>query len=132
MATILLAEDDAAIRETTADLLMLSGAQVHAVHSGNEAARFLEEHQTDLIITDMAMPDGDGNWLLRHVRSVPRLRHIKVIILSAHADIRKIADGLASGADAYVTKPFEPIQFLAMVERQLKNTPDQPEAAAPK
>lgn len=129
-STILFVEDDALIRETTVDLLMLSGAQVHAVHSGHAAARFLEAHLAAIIITDMAMPEGDGSWLLRHVRSVPRLRHIPVIILSAHADMRMIADGLASGADAYLTKPYDPIQLLSTVKHHLETMPDRPTATA--
>jgi len=120
MPTILFADDDPAVRETTVDLLSLTGAQVFAVASGREASQFLEKQPVDLIITDMAMPDGDGNWLIAWVRFSPRHRRTRLLVISAHAAPENIAAGLQAGADDYLVKPFEPEQFLATVERHLK------------
>ena len=118
--TILFADDDPAVRETTVDLLSLTGAQVFAVASGRAASQFLEKQGVDLIITDMAMPDGDGNWLIAWVRFSARHRRTRLVVISAHAAPENIAAGLQAGADDYLIKPFEPQHFLTTVERHLK------------
>ncbi|MBI5691820.1 MAG: response regulator [Verrucomicrobia bacterium] len=125
--TVLLAEDDANVRETTIDLLSLIDVKVQGVASGREAAQVLEAEGVDLIITDMIMPDGDGRWLLHHVRTTPRLAATRVIMLSARADLDDVAAGLSAGADEYLTKPFDPEKLLAVVQHWLRAEPRQAE-----
>ena len=120
---ILLAEDDPNVRETTTDLLSLTGAVILATCSGREASRVLETQKVDLIITDMIMPDGDGKWLINFVRSTPALRHLRIILLSARADETDIRAGLGAGADLYLTKPFDPEKLLETVAYWLQQPP---------
>jgi DNA-binding response OmpR family regulator len=117
---ILLAEDDPNIRETTTDLLSLTGAQVLPAPSGRAAAALLEHHTVDLVITDLIMPDGDGIWLLNHVRTSPRHSELPVIMLTARADVNELAANFKHRADEYLTKPFHPEQFLNTVVRWLR------------
>jgi CheY-like chemotaxis protein len=117
---ILLVEDNLDVRETTTDLLSFTGATVHTAASGQEAIRFLETNDVDLVITDLSMPDGDGNWLLGWIRASPRHQKLKVVIMSAHAQSERVAAELRAGADGYLTKPFDPRKFIAAVTDYLK------------
>jgi CheY-like chemotaxis protein len=117
---ILFVEDDLGVRETTTDLLGFTGATVHTATGGHEASRFLENHDVDLVITDLSMPDGDGNWLLAWIRASPRHQKLKVVIMSAHAQSERVAAELRAGADGYLTKPFDPGKFIAAVTDYLK------------
>ena len=128
--TILLAEDDENIRETTMDLLALIDVEVRGVASGHEAARVLEGGGVDLIITDMIMADGDGRWLINHVRSTPHLAGTRVLMLSARADLDDVAAGMSAGADEYLTKPSDPAKLLATVQRWLREPAQNPAGGA--
>lgn len=121
-AVILLAEDDTNIRETTTDLLSLTGAQVHAVASGRAAREVLESSRVDLVITDLIMPDGDGKWLLEFVRNSPRHRTLPVLMLTARADVNELAAGFVGQADAYLTKPYDPERLLSTVGEWLRRS----------
>lgn len=120
---ILLADDDVNIRETTMDLLSLTGAEVLGACSGRDASRQLEGGRVNLLITDMIMPEGDGHWLLKFVRSSPQHCHLRVIMLSARTDPEEVAAGLQAGADAYLTKPFDPEKLLETVAHWLRQPP---------
>lgn len=110
------------MRETTTDLLSFINATVHTAASGHEASRFLEAQEMDLVITDLSMPDGDGNWLLNWIRSSPRHQKLKVVIMSAHAQTDRVEAGLQAGANGYLTKPFDPVEFIDSVNDYLKST----------
>ena len=116
---IFFAEDDRSIRETTSDLLAMSGFRVEAVRTGREASRLLARRPVDLLITDLVMPDGDGLWLLEHLQQASPKKQIPVILLTAHADTTDRAAGARARADAYLTKPFEPEELVATVRRLL-------------
>ena len=121
---ILLVDDDHSVRETTSDLLGFTGAVVHTATSGNEARRFLEAKDVNLVITDLSMPDGDGKSLLAWIRSSPRHRNLKVVIMSAHAQREDIKLGLEAGADQYLTKPFNPVSFISEMKKHLESAAD--------
>lgn len=123
-ATILFVEDDACVRETTTDLLGFTGAKVHTAAGGHEASKFLEDNPVDLVITDLSMPAGDGNWLLSWIRSSPKHQKLKVVIMSAHAQIESIEAGLTAGADGYLTKPYDPSTLIETVVRFLNPAPN--------
>ena len=120
-ANILFVDDDLNIRETASDLLSLTGANVLAVGCGREASQVLATTRIDLIISDLIMPNGDGRWLLHHVRSSPNLRHIKFIILSALTLAKDIDPTMLEGADTYITKPFDPDTLLKTVSDFLRS-----------
>ncbi len=114
-ARIVLAEDDPDVSATTIDLLTLGGHSVAAFASGREALDHLAHHDADLLLTDMIMPGGDGPWLLQQVRGTAGLGDLPVLVVSARADESQVADGLRNGADAYLTKPFDPEHLLETV-----------------
>lgn len=114
-ARLVLAEDDPDVRATTIDLLNLGGHAVAAFASGQEALDYLAQHGADLLLTDMIMPGGDGPWLLHQVRAAAGLGQMPVLVISARADESHVAAGLRNGADAYLTKPFDPEHLLETV-----------------
>ncbi len=114
---LLLVEDDRCVRETTLDLLSFTGLSAHAVECGEEAAAFLEANTVDIVLTDLAMPRGDGVWLVRWIRSNSKCARIVVVMMSAHVLNAQVEMGLEAGADYYLTKPFEPDRFIDFISR---------------
>ena len=121
--TILLVEDDPGVRETTADLLSLTDARVLVADCGHAGSQLLDTEKIDLVVTDMIMPNGDGRWLLAVIRDTERLRRLPVIVLSALAHGDEVESGLAAGADAYLTKPYDPEKLLGTITRLLPAQP---------
>lgn len=118
-ATILLVEDDASIREITKVGLEDAGFSVHTAADGEEALlRFRHDHP-DLVVLDVMLPKRDGLDVCRAIRgesSVP------VVMLTARGDAIDVVVGLESGADDYVTKPFEMPILVARIRAALRRT----------
>ena len=80
-----------------------------------------EEEAIDLVVSDVVMSGTTGYELCRQIKENIQISHIPVILLTAKANVGDQVQGLDSGADAYVTKPFEPQYLLALIQSQLKN-----------
>ena len=80
---------------------------------GLELAR---QHEPDLVLVDLNLPDIDGETVLRRLRAEPRMRDVPVVVLSADATPGQIARLRAAGADDYLTKPFDVARFLRLVD----------------
>ncbi len=119
---ILVVEDSAAMRALVASAVeALPGVTVVESESGFDALRLLPRESVDLIITDINMPGGiNGLELVNFVKKNPRYKHVPLIIISTEDTERDREKGLALGADAYLTKPFEPEALLDEVCRQLE------------
>jgi CheY-like chemotaxis protein len=76
------------------------------------------QHQPDLILLDLHLPDMNGHELLQRLRADPDTREIPVAIVSADATTRQIERLEAAGADEYLTKPLDVQRFLALVRRR--------------
>lgn len=87
----------------------------------DSAFKCLKDVAPDLIISDVVMPSRDGYELCRQIKDDKQYCHIPVILLTAKIAVENQVEGLNSGADAYVPKPFEPSYLLALVSSQLKN-----------
>jgi DNA-binding response OmpR family regulator len=81
----------------------------------------MKEEAPDVLISDVAMPGKSGYELCRQIKENIQLSHVPVILLTAKATVGDQVQGLDCGADAYVTKPFEPQYLLALIQSQLKN-----------
>jgi len=125
MTTILIADDEEAIADLLELHLQKEGYQCIKVTDGGEAVRTILTRSIDLAILDIMMPHMDGYEAARTIRET---HHIPIIFLSAKSsDLDKIT-GLVTGADDYVTKPFNPMELVARVNAQLRrahqfNTP---------
>ncbi len=118
-ARILVADDNADMRNYVRRLL---GArwQVDAVSDGQDALDAIRRRKPDLVLTDVMMPRLDGFGLLRELRSDHDLRDLPVIVLSARAGEEARVEGLDSGADDYLTKPFSARELMARVNANLE------------
>jgi PAS domain S-box-containing protein len=116
---ILLADDNADMRDYVRRLLSQQ-YEVKAVADGSEALSAIRRQVPDLILTDVMMPNLDGFGLLQALRSDPETREVPIIMLSARAGEEARIEGLAAGADDYLTKPFSARELLARVEATLK------------
>jgi two-component system KDP operon response regulator KdpE len=114
---ILVAEDEAAIRESLCDELAAAGYRTIEAADGRDAIARFEEAAPDLVLTDLAMPNGDG---FRVISAIRRQHRTPVIVLSVLGGESDKVRALDLGADDYVTKPFSLAELLARVRTQLR------------
>jgi two-component system chemotaxis response regulator CheY len=118
---VLVVEDSAAMRSFVTAALEQGGPfDVVSASSGFEALRVLPRGQFDVIITDINMPDINGLELVRFVRDSERHKQTPLVLISTDSRAVDRERGLKLGANAYVVKPFEPPELLAVVERVVK------------
>jgi PAS domain S-box-containing protein len=117
--TVLLADDNADLREYVSGLLQSRGYEVAAVGNGGAALAAAQARRPDLILTDVMMPVMDGFALLNAIRAAPSLADVPVIMLSARAGEEAQVEGLQAGADDYLAKPFSARELLARVAANL-------------
>ena len=115
---ILLLEDDQILSETLHDLLSREGYEVDTVFDTSEAETFSFEHNYDLYIFDINLPDGDGIELLSSLRHAED--QTPTIFITALTDIASIAKSFELGAMDYLKKPFEPEELLIRIEAKFK------------
>lgn len=119
MKTILLIEDDTALRENTAELLELSGYKVSTAPNGKIGIEKARQDPPDIIICDIMMPVVDGYGVLEAMTSEEATRQIPFIFLSAKTEHKEIRKGMDMGADDYLTKPFDEEELMSAVESRL-------------
>ena len=118
-ATIVLADDNADMREYAARLLRTRGWMVKTAGDGREALELARHEPPDLVLSDVMMPGLDGFGLLRALRAEPATSMTPVILLSARAGEESRVEGLDAGADDYLVKPFSAQELLARVGSHL-------------
>ena len=118
-ARILVADDNADMREYLARLLHAKGWQVQSVADGRAALSAALANRPDLVLTDAMMPELDGFALIQALRADDRTRDVPIVLLSARAGEEAKVEGLAAGADDYVVKPFSARELVARVDSQL-------------
>ncbi|MEW7289992.1 response regulator [Aquimarina sp. 2304DJ70-9] len=119
MKTVLLIEDDVALRENTAELLELSDYRVITSPNGKTGITKAKEEKPDIIICDIMMPEVDGYGVLEALSYDKVTSQIPFIFLSAKTEHKEIRKGMDLGADDYLTKPFEEDDLLSAIESRL-------------
>ena len=114
---ILVADDEADIREILRLYLEKEGYEIVEAADGMEAVRRIKEEKIDLALLDIMMPGMDGYRVLRNVRAE---NNLPVIMLSAKSSDSDKILGLDLGADDYITKPFVPLEAVARVKSNLR------------
>lgn len=114
---ILIVDDDKEIRNLISVYLENEGIQTKKTEDAIEALKLLDKEEFDLIILDIMMPKMDGIEACMKIREE---RHMPIIMLSAKSEDMDKIQGLASGADDYITKPFNPLELIARVKSQLR------------
>jgi DNA-binding response OmpR family regulator len=125
--SILVVEDDPAIRRGVADALQFAGYQVQQAGNTCEGQRLVAAGRYDLILLDVVLPDGSGLDILAEIRERSPLQ--PVILLTARGEEQDRVNGLRRGADDYIVKPFSVKELLARVEAILRRAgpPPQPQ-----
>ena len=112
---LLIVDDEPNLLRAVAACLRSEGYEVDAVRSGEEALIHVARALPDLIISDIRMPRMDGHMLARQLRANPRTDLIPIIFLTAKDDRADRIAGFRSGVDAYLPKPFEPDELIAVI-----------------
>ncbi|MCD8194310.1 MAG: response regulator, partial [Tannerellaceae bacterium] len=118
--TLLVVDDDTEVSYYLKTLLAPRYRIVNRFDA-NSALKAIHEELPDLIVSDVVMPDKTGYQLCREIKDDLQLCHIPVILVTAKATVQNQVEGLNCGADAYVTKPFDPTYLLALINSQLEN-----------
>lgn len=121
MARVLVVEDDHVIRELLVVNLRMEGHETVTAVDGGEALAAVEARAPDVILLDMMMPGIDGWEVAGRLKGNERTRGIPIVALSARAMQADIERGTALGVDRYVTKPFDPIELMQLVEQLVED-----------
>ncbi|WP_373806188.1 hybrid sensor histidine kinase/response regulator transcription factor, partial [Bacteroides heparinolyticus] len=118
--TLLVVDDDTEVAHYLKALLS-PFYKIVCRFDADSAFKAMSEEAPDLVLSDVVMPGRTGYDLCRQIKEDLQLCHIPVILVTAKATVENQVEGLDTGADAYVTKPFEPNYLLALIKSQLKN-----------
>lgn len=120
---LLLVEDDGALSHLIVDELEAEGWQVHAHSNLTDARAWLSEHEAELIVTDLRLPDGNGMDLVHEVMAEADNQDARpgVIVITAFGSVPQAVEALQAGADDFLTKPLDLDHFLLSVQRVQDN-----------
>lgn len=118
MATILVVDDDPAIRQLLTDVLEMDGHVVEHAVDGDDGLRAFEALRPDFVVLDVMMPGRDGYDVLRNIRSQEG-DPVPILMLTASADAESAARGWVDGVDYFLAKPFTATDVLDLVESAL-------------
>ncbi len=119
MSTILIVEDNEKNMKLVRDILRHQGHQTLEAVTGEEGVRLAREHRPDLVLMDIQLPDIDGITALRRIRANTALDAMPVLAVSASVMPDEQHKIVASGFDAYITKPIVLRSFVETVQRFL-------------
>ena len=120
MKSILVIEDNAGIRENTAEILDLAGYKTFTAENGKAGVEVALREKPNLIVCDIMMPELDGYGVLHLLKKNTETENIPFVFLTAKTERSDFRKGMEMGADDYITKPFEDIELLNAIEVRLK------------
>jgi DNA-binding response OmpR family regulator len=125
-AQILLADDERSVRQLLELVLSKEGYEVRVTHNGDELVRAAQDQVPDLIIADLMMPILDGYEAIRQLRNDTRTAHVPMMIVTAKSGPDDVVTGFETGADDYITKPFNIPELIARIKGLLRRASAQP------
>ncbi|MGC4072417.1 MAG: response regulator transcription factor [Nibricoccus sp.] len=117
---ILIVDDEADVTELVSYHLKAKGYQLEAVNNPNNSLGVARSFQPDLVILDVMMPDLNGIQICRLLRADPQLKNVPVIFLTAKAEEADRIQGLETGADDYISKPFSTKELVLRAQSILR------------
>lgn len=120
---LVVADDEADIRKLVSFILRRHGHTVLEATTGTEAYELIAAERPDIAILDVMMPGMSGVEVARRLHQAPGLDAIPVMLLSAKGQAGEVAEGLESGATAYIVKPFSPSALAQRVDELLAAAP---------
>ena len=118
---ILVVDDEPSVRAMVHASIRVKASRYRVVEAGNatDAVAQAHEQQPDLVLLDVALPDHDGFWVCRALKTDAQTSHIPVIMLTAMGLASDRERALEAGADGYIVKPFSPRALLEELDRRL-------------
>ena len=120
--TVLIVDDEAAIREMISVALQMAGYRCLEADNAQNAHAIVVDHQPDIILLDWMIPDVSGIELARRLKRETAYADIPIIMLTARSEEDNKIQGLEAGADDYITKPFSPRELIARLKAVLRRT----------
>ncbi len=114
---ILVVDDDRVIQQLLVVNLELEGYEVDTASDGEEAVEKATATRYDCVLLDIMMPKFDGREVFRRIKADSKRKDTPVVFLSARAQDMDVRQGFELGVAAYVTKPFDPLDLVDLVER---------------
>ena len=114
LESVLIADDESLMRALISATLAPESYEVYEAGTGSDAMRLLDEHHPTLVILDQRMPPPDGLTICSAIRANPTQKNMLIIMVTAFPSDEESA--LAAGADAYLAKPFSPVELLATID----------------
>ncbi len=114
---ILLVDDNENIRDALIPLLEREGFKISIAADGIEALREARETLPDILLLDIMIPKIDGYDVCRIIKNDPALKKIRIIMLTAKGQAHEQERGKEVGADAYIVKPFSPLEVLSNIKK---------------
>src|ERR671933_143193 len=118
-ARLLLVDDEPGLREAVQAYLEDSNFAVEVASNARDGWELLQQTNPDLVISDIMMPQVDGYQFLKQVREDPRYKALPVVFLTAKGMTSDRIQGYQAGCDAYLSKPFDPAELVAIVKNLL-------------
>jgi len=119
LARLLLVDDEPGLREAVQAYLEDSNFSVEVASNARDGWELLQQINPDLLISDIMMPQVDGYQFLKQVREDPRYKSLPVVFLTAKGMTGDRIQGYQAGCDAYLSKPFDPDELVAIVTNLL-------------
>ena len=120
MSTVLVVEDSRTQQQMILDLLKSSGLDVEAACDGVEALEQMKKSPPDLVVLDIVMPKMNGYEVCRRLKADPKTQSVPVVMCSSKGEEFDRYWGMKQGADAYIAKPFEPVELIGTVKQLLR------------
>lgn len=118
MESILIVDDDVNLCEALSDELKEVGYNIASVNDALSALKFLENEQVDLVLLDLKMPEKDGFYVLTKLKE--KGINVKVIVLTAYADVKSAIDSAKLGASDFVSKPYDLDELIITIRKVLQ------------
>jgi len=114
---VLVVDDSSSVRQVVGIALKSAGYDVIEASDGKDALNKLTGQKVHLIISDVNMPNMDGISLVKEIKKLPAYKFTPIVMLTTESANAKKTEGQAAGAKAWMLKPFNPPQLLAVVQK---------------
>ena len=120
MKTIMTVDDSSTVRQMVKFVLGDAGYEIVEAVDGMDALSKLNGREMHLFLSDINMPNMDGLELTRQLRALPQYKFVPIVLLTTESHPEKKQEGKAAGATAWIVKPFNPDQLLAVVKKVMR------------
>lgn len=120
MKTVMTVDDSATLRQMVSFVLRGAGYEVVEAVDGLDALSKLTGQEVHLFLSDINMPKMDGLEFTRQLRAMPQYKFVPIVLLTTESHPEKRQEGKAAGATAWIVKPFQPDQLLAVMKKVMR------------